>query len=332
MYTNIRKTLKNKKILFLGLEFYDYHSKIKESIVSLGADVDFFPLVKWNLASKLFNFGVASKNKYIIRIGQNILKATENSDYDYVFVVQGWQQPIEFFQKLKEQFSSAKFLMYHWDSLSAHNYLHLVHLFDKVFTYDSKDSKDNPKLVYLPLFFTNDYNVKTQENSDFEYDFLFVGQLRSFIKRYYYINKLREIAKKQNLKIHVHLFTDVPYVLKMFLKGIIIRNVNFNKLSSSNIRKLFDKSQVIIDFHDPEKNGLTMRTFEALGANKKLYTTNFNIKNESFYDEKIIKVINLDNFEIDLNFINSKIRKSDFEKIKDYSLENWVIKLFSQIE
>jgi hypothetical protein len=327
--TSIRKTLKNKKVLFLGLEFYDYHSKIKESIVGLGAEVDFFPLVKWNLTNKLFNFGTASKNKYVIRIGQNILKATKNSNYDYVFVLQGWQQSVEFYQSLKEQFSSAKFLMYHWDSLSAHNYLHLVNLFDKVFTYDSKDSKDHPKLNYLPLFFINDYDIKNEENSVFEYDLLFVGRLRSFIERYYYIKKLREFSKKQGLKIYIHLCTDVTYVFKMLLKGVLIRKVNFNILNASTVRHLFDKSKVIIDFHDPKKNGLTMRTFEVLGANKKLYTTNFNIKNESFYDENIIKVINLDNFEIDFNFINSKTCKSDFKKIKDYSLENWIIKLFS---
>ena len=33
--TSIRKTLKNKKVLFLGVEFYDYHSKIKESMTDV---------------------------------------------------------------------------------------------------------------------------------------------------------------------------------------------------------------------------------------------------------------------------------------------------------
>ena len=46
----------------------------------------------------------------------------------------------------------------------------------------------------------------------------------------------------------------------------------------NDIVSLYKESEVILDINHPGQNGLTMRTFEALGAGKKLITTNTEIK------------------------------------------------------
>ncbi|MFH4210110.1 lipopolysaccharide biosynthesis protein, partial [Acinetobacter baumannii] len=60
------------------------------------------------------------------------------------------------------------------------------------------------------------------------------------------------------------------------------------------IIKLYAKSNVILDISHPGQSGLTMRTFEAIGAGKKLITTNLNIKEYPFYNSDNIFIISRD--------------------------------------
>ena len=61
-------------------------------------------------------------------------------------------------------------------------------------------------------------------------------------------------------------------------------------MSQEEIISLISKSKAILDINHPSQVGLTMRTFETLGANKKLITTNENIKIYDFFDKENIDV------------------------------------------
>ncbi|MEK5777604.1 lipopolysaccharide biosynthesis protein, partial [Acinetobacter nosocomialis] len=60
------------------------------------------------------------------------------------------------------------------------------------------------------------------------------------------------------------------------------------------IVELYAKSNIILDISHPGQSGLTMRTFEAIGAGKKLITTNTNIKEYPFYNANNIFIISRD--------------------------------------
>ena len=74
--------------------------------------------------------------------------------------------------------------------------------------------------------------------------------------------------------------------------------------------------------------GLTIRVLEALGAKKKLITTNKDIVNYDFYHPENIYVydgkVDLENI-----FFTSEYFEIDYEIYKKYSLESWLKEILS---
>ena len=116
----------------------------------------------------------------------------------------------------------------------------------------------------------------------------------------------------------------------MLKTGKIAKKAKSKHLSHQEILKLFSISNVIIDFPSSFQSGLTMRTFETLGAGKKLITSNKNIINEPFYNPQYINIIDPDNLYLDINFIKNTPSTSMREIMKEYSIENYIYKLFQE--
>ena len=112
------------------------------------------------------------------------------------------------------------------------------------------------------------------------------------------------------------------------LKGRKLSDVHFKPLSRKEIVELYRRSKIILDSPMHIETGISMRIFEALGAGKKLITTNSNIAKEPFYDEENISIIDPDNLSLDVDFIR-RPQSNWNHKIEDYSISNWVRKLFS---
>ena len=97
--------------------------------------------------------------------------------------------------------------------------------------------------------------------------------------------------------------------------------ISFNSLSHKEIIDIYKNSKAILDINHPGQKGLTMRTFESLGAGRKLITTNQEIKKYPFYDEQNILVINRENIRLNTEFF-----KTDFKKIEENLLESMSLK------
>ena len=92
------------------------------------------------------------------------------------------------------------------------------------------------------------------------------------------------------------------------------------------------KSRCILDFPYACQEGLTMRTIEALGAKCKLITTNKNIIQYDFYNEKNIYIID----PITMNLPDEEFILSEYEDIPNdmylyYSLDSWIEWLISSV-
>ncbi|MBP9509688.1 MAG: hypothetical protein KBE73_00890, partial [Fusobacteriaceae bacterium] len=72
------------------------------------------------------------------------------------------------------------------------------------------------------------------------------------------------------------------------------------------------------------QGGLSMRAIEALGNRKKLLTTYEIVKEYDFYNEKNIKVLDLNNIDIDKSFFEMPYEQLDDTTYKKYSLESWI--------
>ena len=83
-----------------------------------------------------------------------------------------------------------------------------------------------------------------------------------------------------------------------------------------------------MDINHPLQYGLTSRCIEALGANRKLITTNENIKDYDFFNESNIRIIDRKNPIINADFFISDYIKPKKEIYEKYSLKNWLINIF----
>lgn len=71
-----------------------------------------------------------------------------------------------------------------------------------------------------------------------------------------------------------------------------------------------------------------MRTFEAIGAGKKLITTNINIKEYPFYNSDNIFIISRDKLVLEKDFFTSKYRPLATELYDKCSIDGWIEDIF----
>ena len=140
--------------------------------------------------------------------------------------------------------------------------------------------------------------------------------------------------EKNNYKIFKYSYIQSKLVYIYFklkstdFKGSKLKEFTFKRMSSDEMKSIISSSNIIIDCPKKGQSGLTIRTFEALAANKKLITTNKTIINYDFYRPENIYVF--DKF-IDFNniFFNSDFIPIE-KKVKDnYSIDAWIRKILS---
>jgi hypothetical protein len=113
--------------------------------------------------------------------------------------------PIKFINKLRSKFNKAQFYLYLYDSIANIKGIRSkLHYFDRVFSFDLNDSKDNSNIIFRPLFFIDDFKQKGSENNVFEYDLTFIGTIHS--DRYKIIMKLKNILSKNNFNYYFYCY------------------------------------------------------------------------------------------------------------------------------
>ena len=80
----------------------------------------------------------------------------------------------------------------------------------------------------------------------------------------------------------------------------------------------------MIDINRPNQLGLTMRTVEAVGAQRKLITTNRDIVNYDLYSTRGVLVVDRDDPVIDEEFLDSEAVPFDEQVRQRYSIGSWI--------
>ena len=106
----------------------------------------------------------------------------------------------------------------------------------------------------------------------------------------------------------------------MELSGLTVVSA---KLSKNEMMDIIKKSRCILDAPQAGQTGLTIRTLECLGAKRKLITTNADIKNYDFYNEKNILVFD-GNVDMESPFFTHDYEEIPLEIYKKYSLNSWL--------
>ncbi|HFR3278101.1 TPA: capsular biosynthesis protein CpsH, partial [Streptococcus suis] len=104
----------------------------------------------------------------------------------------------------------------------------------------------------------------------------------------------------------------------------------FDHLSSKEIADIINETEVVLDIQHPKQSGLTMRTIEMIGMNKKIITTNPMIRQYDFYNPNNILIIDRFDVEIDLSFFESPYQELQTEIYEKYSLEQWILDILNK--
>lgn len=321
--------LSGKQILLLYSRFFGYDVIVKNKLESFGAQVDLYD-ARANINS--FEKAIRKIDSHFYyrkqrRFHSRIQEDNCEKKYDYIFANDVIDE--EILRKYRYLFPSATMLLYLDDSVeNMKGVEQTFKYYDHILTFDKRDA-DIYQIAFRPLFFSDDF--KKDYHTHYEFDISFIGTCHS--DRLSIINILR--CKYSNYKFfffcylqswfmfYYHLFSDREYrkVKKSFFQ--------FKSLSTSEVAEILDKSKCVLDIQHPKQNGLTMRTIETLGARRKLITTNQDIKNYDFYDEKNIHIIDRSNPIIPDAFLIGEYQQVDDSIYEKYSITAWIQEVFT---
>jgi len=327
--------LKDKNILLISVKFFNYEVLIKNELENYGAKVI---LLDERPSNTFLSKAIIRFKKEILQVKINnyyktIIKDLDGVKLDYFLLIKGEAVPSFFIGYLTKANPNIVLIYYTFDSFKNNpNGLNILPYFHRKFTFDSVDAKKFG-MSFRPLFFAKEYESVDSIESNFEFDVSFVGTAHS--DRY----KISEFTKSwcENNDLLMFAFYFSPSKLLFRLNKLIkddfkafdSNKISFESLSHKDIVELYKKSRAILDINHPGQNGLTMRTMEVLGSNRKLITTNPNIKNYPFYHENNIWIIDRNNIKYSKEFFDLPNVKIEDEIYYSMSLAGWIEEVFN---
>ena len=329
----MKNRLFNKEILLICPKYFDYHAEMISALEKMGAKVDYFDERPSNTAisKMLIRLNKGLIDSKIREYYSNILNTIRKNKYDYVLIVKPESIPKDVILQLKKLNPNAKIILALWDSIAnnpaAEEKITLVH---KAFSFDRNDC-EKYNMNFRPLFYSEKYNDIATKPSETHYDLLFIGTVHS--DRYKVLKNLEEKLNKSGYKVFYYMYipNKLLYYIKKFilgeLPGASIKEFKFKSVNQDEVLSLVSKSKVIIDIQHPKQTGLTMRTLEILGANKKIITTNSHVKEYDFYNESNICIAHRDMEDLDMKFFKSEYIPVENSIKEKYSIEAWLMEL-----
>ena len=270
-------------------------------------------------------------NGYINKYFNKIMNIIENNKYEFVFLISGQSLSLseKMIKTIKDCQSQARFVLYQWDSQTNFPYIKEVQkYFDKVYSFDKSDVLSTQGLKFLPLFYSRNYEKIGNENkTDYKYDFCFVGTAHP--KKYKFIKMMSEQLKSvyPNQYIYFYFPSKIVFFYRKIhdieLRKSRMKEFHFDPLKGIDMERVYKNTRCVLDSAQAGQMGLTIRVVEALGAKKKMITTNEDVKNYDFYRPENIYIYN---GTIDLNnvFFSNPYVDIDPVTYKKYSLESWL--------
>lgn len=327
-----------KKVLFIAPTFFGYYKEIIKELEASNYEVDYFCDSPSNTS---FSKALGRINKNFIKIltkryfYNEVIPKIEEKNYDYIFVIVG--MTFSFFpdmiEKIKILNKDSKFILYQWDGEKNISFVKKIHCyFDKLYTFDREDLKNNDKYKFLPLFYTRGYEeVGKKKHENYEYDLSYIGTAHP--KKLQLINEMAEKTKKFCSKQYIYHYmpSKFKYIYHKLTakeyRNIKLRDLKLEKLPTEKLMEIFEKSKCILDSPQEGQTGLTIRTIECLGAKRKLITTNQDIKNYDFYNNNNILIFDgeVNNYKEFFKKEYVDIPNQIYEK---YSLRSWLETIF----
>lgn len=326
--------LNGKKILFFCVQTFNLEKDIVKQLEKHGAHVTYFDErpANNNFTKGLIRINRNLLQKKIHKYYQNILKLIKDEEFDFLLVNRGEVIPRFFLEKFIKLQPKCQRIFYTWDSFENHSHgLSILKYFHKKFTFDKKDA-EKYNIGFRPLYFTDNYRQIYKSATNQSIDLLFLGTAHS--DRYIISNQIADWCMENNLTSFNYYYMQGKFVYlykKYFdpsFKNFDFKKLSFRSLTIENIIEYYDKSNVVLDISHPDQSGLTLRTFETIGAGKKLITTNMNIKDYPFFNPHNIFLIDRNNIELDKAFFSNEYESIPKDLYEKCSIDGWIENIF----
>lgn len=321
--------------LLISANFFGYSKEIKACLERNGRSVwwaEDRPATD-NLSKALLRTAPfllrARAERYFFEIAK---QASQHKIRD-VLVIKGEAMSQRSIRHMREAMPSARFTLYFWDSYRnmPKDSPEKVGLFDRALTFDPIDAATDSRLQYRPLFYLDEFAKLPAVSQDI--DILFVGTVHT--DRYKVLRSLsRAIPRELRFIRILYVPSQAIYWGRRLLDPVYWsakrEEFTFTPVGKATLMELMARARIVVDIERAIQSGYTMRTIEALGATKKLITTNPSVNSADFYDPSNILVIDRRNPVIPGSFLMSQYVERPETLRRRYSLQGWLDDVLSR--
>ena len=210
---------------------------------------------------------------------------------------------------------------YQWDGLNRYPAVYQrINCFDRFFVFDPKDAK-YPNRLPITNFYTHSFDVS--RSSEYASDLYYIG---SYIKkRTSQVEEIITTLQDRGLAVKCHIYRNRKR--KAHLRHLMTSSVNMTY--HENLQFVFN-SRMLLDVPTEHHNGLSFRVLEAIGFNKKLITTNEEIKGYDFYHPNNIFVWDKRAHENIQAFLDAPYVELDDRIKAKYSFSRWITNMLEE--
>ncbi len=319
--------LAGKRILFVAPRFFSYERDIIAALEKRGALVDWLPDRPFD--TPLMTAVTKVQPRAILpaayRLYRKKLAAFNREAYDIVLVLNGQTMPHKLLSELRAELPRARFVLYMWDSLENRgSVVNNLSLFDDCLSFDPRAvSRFGMRL--RPLFFSPGFEMPPEQG--FDYDISFIGTAHT--DRAHIVSKI-DADLPAGTQRYWYLFLQARWVFHAYrlsnpaYKGARVEDFRFTPLPRATVQDVFRTSSTILDIEHPQQTGLTMRTFETMGAQKKLVTTNADVRNYPFFHAQNIHVIDRKAPKVPVAFLEAPYQPISDLLYHQHSIDGWL--------
>lgn len=253
------------------------------------------------------------KNLKHIFYGKEILKRLNHHEQqDLIITIKGDFIDPEYVQKIKT-FSKKNVAFFNDSAKRCPKIKRVCHLFDQSYSFEKDDCKN------LGMSFLTNWIFTTPDiNKEYLYQ---ISNVSSMDNRFRTLDSISTQLKKMSIK-----YKFIVLKNKKDYKSNSLE-ITTKKLSLEEINKLNQESQTLLDINRAHQSGLSFRVFECLGYNKKLITTNEDVKNYDFYNPANILIIDKNNPIIDADFFDKNYEPISENIYFKYTIDGWFEKI-----
>lgn len=335
-----------KRVLLYATKFMNIYLDIKNCLEKMGYEVlwieaNTIPNNPYNKTLGLYN--KSNIEEYQLKASYKWKRLLEDEiftrPFDYFISIVGIDIPQNAFEELSRYNPKMRKVLYLYDRVEGVYQIDcFFKYYDEVFSFDRGDCKQF-NLPLLPIYWIPIPDALFETKYDI---FAFASYSELKQERTVLFSNLKKIAKHYHYKEFIKLYdksfgvNKIGFVAKSLAKFILKKNsltlrdifdglITGTAVMPEEYRRLINQSRVVFDTQASYQDGLTARFMWALGAGKKIITTNPHVRDYNFYNEEQFFVLDQDDKEIE-EFVKKPFSASVSQQklIEPYRIDNWL--------